>query len=681
MIFSPWLGTDPDGNTGLVGVQITGPVLIVVDDVGPAPAGGYLDAAIGGSNSATLAYEDTIQVLDGSFTASTPITDGVTLLSQNGAEQTTINGSLLLNSANVIIGRMGNGFSIHSPIAVGAGVDASTIHINWNDIYAAVANSGAGWLDATYNYWGANGPDTVGLVNVYPYLPVTTNTLIGYVNEYGYAVGDAITFAELLVAGTPLSEAELIVLLTTEFGLSTEEAAALINEYGRAEVNRAAIAATDLADLMLHLVGYATSLPSGGAGGGAGGDLGGYPVGTVSSAVPRGCGSVHRRRRHGCVGHVHPEPDPRRRDPRDRPVRRHGVRRVSGGIHVRTGHDGPCRRGVRRLPRDGRRPERDLQDPTHGVGEAGAFVRRGGWASGSTHLPPSGRKEGMKRAAFLAVVLVVASSAVALATTADFPGGTLDVSWVDDAMLSIGVALDAATPQTSSEPLVWVLTVNAFRFGDGIHSWQLHLSTTHASVVVIPNDFLVTQQFALGQLHIDASASEPGKVLSLLVPRTGPIPELIAPGDTVEVHALWIQQEPLATLEVPEPAPAGAGGGDADAASGSATCVPSQTVYAQGLPIRHAFALVNPETGAPVDRGSARIALVRVSEGAADELVSYLYLEPDPATGLVAYEFDTSNLVPGGLRSHRLGQPARGHGAPPDRTRLLRAVGLRAAQL
>ena len=116
---------------------------------------------------------------------------------------------------------------------------------------------------------------------MYPYLPVTTNTLIGYVNEYGYTVGSAITFAELLVAGMLLSEAELIVLLTTEFGLSTEEAAALINEYGRGEVNRAAIAATDLADLMLHLVGYATSLPLGGAGGGAGGDLGGYPVGTV----------------------------------------------------------------------------------------------------------------------------------------------------------------------------------------------------------------------------------------------------------------------------------------------------------------------------------------------------------------------------------------------------------------
>ena len=210
------------------------------------------------------------------------------------------------------------------------------------------------------------------------------------------------------------------------------------------------------------------------------------------------------------------------------------------------------------------------------------------------------------------------------------------------------VALDAATPQTSSEPLVWVLTVDAFRFGDGIHSWQLHLSTTHASVVVIPNDFLVTQQFTLGQLHIDASASEPGKVLSLLVPRTGPIPEPIAPGDAIEVHALWIQQPPLTSIRVPERSTtSGAGGGIEDPCAGAACYVPAQTVYAQGTPLSHAFPLMNAETGAPVDGGSARIALVRVSEGLADELISYLYREPDPATGLVSYEFDTSSLVAG----------------------------------
>ena len=59
------------------------------------------------------------------------------------------------------------------------------------------------------------------------------------------------------------------------------------------------------------------------------------------------------------------------------------------------------------------------------------------WVGLRVHPPPSVRKkEGMNRAAFLVVVLVLASSTVALAKTANFPGGTLDVSWVDDAMLS-----------------------------------------------------------------------------------------------------------------------------------------------------------------------------------------------------------------------------------------------------
>jgi hypothetical protein len=281
VIFSPWLGTDPDGSPALAGVQITGPMLIVVDDVGPAPAGGYLNAAIAGSNSATLGYEDTIQLLDGSFTASTPVTDGVTLVSQNGAGGAAISGSLLLNSANVILGRMREGFALSGPVTVGAGVDASTIHINWNDIYDVVTNGGGGWLDATFNYWGEDGPDTVGLVSVYPYLPVAVDTLIGYVDGYGYSVSDAIAFATLLVDGATLSEAELIVLLANEFGVSTEEAAALIGDYGSAAVYRATVRASSLEELMLNLVGYEASIPSGGAGGGAGGDLGGYVVGSV----------------------------------------------------------------------------------------------------------------------------------------------------------------------------------------------------------------------------------------------------------------------------------------------------------------------------------------------------------------------------------------------------------------
>ncbi|MCK5828195.1 right-handed parallel beta-helix repeat-containing protein, partial [Candidatus Bipolaricaulota bacterium] len=62
VIFSPWLGSAPDGDLGQWGVQITEPMLIVVDDIGPAPGVGYLNAAIGASNSANLPFTDTIEV-------------------------------------------------------------------------------------------------------------------------------------------------------------------------------------------------------------------------------------------------------------------------------------------------------------------------------------------------------------------------------------------------------------------------------------------------------------------------------------------------------------------------------------------------------------------------------------------------------------------------------------------
>jgi hypothetical protein len=285
VIFSPWLGTNPDGSAGLAGVQITGPVLIVVDDVGPAPTGGYLDAAIAGSNSSILSYEDTIAVMDGSFTASTPVTDGVTLLSQNGAAHTSIGGSLLLNSANVIIGRMREGFALSGPITVGAGVDASTIHINWNDIYDVVTNGGGGWLDATFNYWGEDGPDTVGLVMVDPWLPVTTTDLLGIMDVYHIDALGAIRFLGLTDGGMSAEEALLALGAESGIGLPADELAGLIEEYGRMAVQRALRRAGDLSEFMTRLVGYGTALPGGGAGGGAGGE-GGAETYTVGTPVP-----------------------------------------------------------------------------------------------------------------------------------------------------------------------------------------------------------------------------------------------------------------------------------------------------------------------------------------------------------------------------------------------------------
>lgn len=244
--------------------------------------------------------------------------------------------------------------------------------------------------------------------------------------------------------------------------------------------------------------------------------------------------------------------------------------------------------------------------------------------------------------------ILVLCACVTQAETTSFPSGTLSVFWVSDTVLSVSLSLDAPLPQTDGVSLMWVVTVNALRFADGIHSWQLHASPTHRSIVVIPNDFLVTRQFGLGQVGVEVATFEPGKALSLLIPRKGEIPELVVPGDTLEVHALWVQQEPLATVLVPEPIPAsGAGGETADPVAEATSYVPAQTVYALGDTLAHSFPLAAPESDASAGPGSARVALVWVRAGLADELVRYLYVEPDPATGLVSYRLDTADLTTG----------------------------------
>jgi len=282
VIFSPWLGENPDGNSGLAGVQIAGGVLIVVDDVGPAPTGGYLDAAIRGSNGPVLIHDDTILVMDGDFTVAEPITDGVTLQSANGTCQTTISGTLTVDVGGVLIGAIRRGFEIHGAIGVSAGVDASTIHINWNDIYDVVTNGGTGRLDATFNYWGEDGPDTVGFVDVYPYLPVPSCTLIGYMDDYGFRVMEAITFADLLLRGLPVGKAELAILLMEAYGLEFDDAMGLVKEYGLGLAKRAFHTADTLEEFLVLLTGYKKS----GGGGGGGAADGGQGTYTIGSPVP-----------------------------------------------------------------------------------------------------------------------------------------------------------------------------------------------------------------------------------------------------------------------------------------------------------------------------------------------------------------------------------------------------------
>ena len=141
--------------------------------------------------------DGTVHVAAGAYSGSVTSSAGsTTLLSDAGAGQTSISGPILLNSPHVTIGRMYGGFAIYSPITVGAGVDASTIHINWNDISSLVTNNGDGTLDATYNYWGGGAPNTAGLVNAAPYSPLPSDEILSIIGNSGITPDEAIAIAQ-----------------------------------------------------------------------------------------------------------------------------------------------------------------------------------------------------------------------------------------------------------------------------------------------------------------------------------------------------------------------------------------------------------------------------------------------------------------------------------------------------
>jgi len=180
VIFSPWLGLAPDGDPAQWGVQITGPMLIIVAPVGPEPTTangntGYFDQAVWGSNE--LPGIDTIEVQHGTYDASEPITQAVNLVSQPGsALHTTLNGDMSINGNGVLVGLPLQGFRMNGDVTVGAGNDAGTSWIHWCDLYGNVTNNGTGTFDAQYNYWGTLlesvvDARTTGLIDYEPFLP------------------------------------------------------------------------------------------------------------------------------------------------------------------------------------------------------------------------------------------------------------------------------------------------------------------------------------------------------------------------------------------------------------------------------------------------------------------------------------------------------------------------------
>ena len=280
VIFSPWLGTNPDGNSTLVGVQITDPMTIIVAPVGPPPAGGYLNAAITGSNE--LPAEDTIEVRHGTYDASVPIEDGVTMVSEVGsAAHTELTGPITIAASDVLLGRLGQGFTIRGPITVGAGKDASTVHINWNDIFDFVINGGDNTLDATFNFWGEDGPDTLGLVAINPILPESSDVIVSYMSDFDLNALQAIDFSYLLDELNKEKRALVTLDLMATFFFSMDEALELIDEYGWSHIRNALRWCDgDYDQFVTLLVGYAVGGHRGAGGGGAlAGEIEIYPAG------------------------------------------------------------------------------------------------------------------------------------------------------------------------------------------------------------------------------------------------------------------------------------------------------------------------------------------------------------------------------------------------------------------
>lgn len=100
-------------------------------------------------------FGSTILVAHGDYVEDLSVTGRVNILSQVGsAAHTSIAGNVAIAAGGVRIGAPLQGFTLNGDVTVAAGVDASTVHINWNNLLGTVRNNGTGTLDARYNFWG-----------------------------------------------------------------------------------------------------------------------------------------------------------------------------------------------------------------------------------------------------------------------------------------------------------------------------------------------------------------------------------------------------------------------------------------------------------------------------------------------------------------------------------------------
>nr|AGF92817.1 secreted protein [uncultured organism] len=289
VFYSPWISgpdVDPDEegiqidtNSTLPGVQLPTSVNITVAPVGPKPTTekgneGYINQAIWGSNQ--LEGKDTITVNKGYYTgAEEEVTKPADIKSETcpecSADLTRIDSEVNLGSNDVQLGKKGHGFTITGNVTVSEEVDASSVHINWNDIMEGnVVNKGSGLLDAGYNYWGGRNPEeaTSGNVNTEPSFDVSVCAIQGYLENNPTAGPQEANAA--LVAGNlapgELTPRERAKIYLSDFGVEEEEAYTFIEDYGAVNINESFENTEDYGSMINSLTGYGFG-PAGGAGG------------------------------------------------------------------------------------------------------------------------------------------------------------------------------------------------------------------------------------------------------------------------------------------------------------------------------------------------------------------------------------------------------------------------------
>ena len=262
-----------------------------------------------------------------------------------------------------------------------------------------------------------------------------------------------------------------------------------------------------------------------------------------------------------------------------------------------------------------------------------------------------------------------------------FEAGDVSLSWQEDTLV-LSISFAAEPP---AETAMLVITVKADRFVDGVYAWQLHFGPAHRSIVAIPNDFLTVQLFAMADLGVTAVWSD-ACTCDVCVPCDGVISKLVAEGDSVEIHALWLQQAPIVAFHVPpqtenvqeqEDVTATAGGGgeaestpgdifskreteQSDSGEDTQECAepeqpgteietdppttslfPDRDTFTLGEVLRHSFAVIGDD-GSPLLWVPLSLSVMRDLGNEMMEFIQYQYIVCDDVNELYTYEIDTA---------------------------------------